>query len=329
MLACLPTRTPSSLAYFASAALSRRIDALVARERFDLVVAHSSSMAQYVEHIGGVPKIMDFCDMDAQKWLAYARDKPFPLSLGYALEGHKLLREEKRIARRFDVCTLATRAEQATLDGYGTGAATDWFPNGVDVDYFAPSSEAYDPGLIVFVGRMDYYPNQECMAAFCANVLPQVRARRPATKLAIVGAEPSAAVRALGNEPGVTVTGSVPDVRPYLRRAALMVAPLNIARGTQNKVLEGMASGVPVVVSRVAADGVDARDGEHFAVAMTPQEQASAILRILDDPAERARLAQAGRARMLSHHTWPMAMERFDAIVARCLARATGAKANA
>lgn len=322
MLACVPSATPSSLAFFRSRKLARRIDALLARERFDLIVAHSSSMAQYVEHASGVPKIMDFCDMDAQKWLEYARYKPFPLSLGYALEGRKLAREEHRIARRFDLCTLATRAEQATLDGYGTGARTDWFANGVDADHFAPSHEPYDRDLIVFVGRMDYYPNQECMAAFCADVLPALRARRPATKLAIVGADPSAAVRALGRLPGVTVTGSVPDVRPQLRRAALMVAPLNIARGTQNKILEGMAAGIPVVTSRVAAGGVDARDGEHFRVATSPEEQVAAILGILDDPAERARLAQAGRARMLSHHTWPMALQRLDAIVERCLAYA-------
>ena len=162
---------------------------------------------------------------------------------------------------------------------------------------------------------MDYYPNQECMAAFCADVLPRLRARRPDTELAIVGADPPAAVRALGKLAGVTVTGSVSDVRPYLRRAALMVAPLNIARGTQNKILEGMASGVPVVASRVAAAGVDARDDEHFLVATTLEGQAAAILRVLDDSVERARLAQAGRSRVLSHHTWPMAMRRFDAIV--------------
>lgn len=321
MIACLPTSIPSSLAYFKSVALERRIDALVARERFDLVVAHSSSMAQYVEHIGGVPKIMDFCDMDAQKWREYARYKPFPLSLGYALEASKLMREEGRIARSFDICTLATPAEQATLDGYGTGARTDWFPNGVDTDYFTPSSVAYDPDLIVFVGRMDYYPNEECMMTFCADVLPRLRARRSNTKLAIVGANPPASVRALSRLAGVAVTGSVPDVRPYLRRAALMVAPLNIARGTQNKILEGMASGVPVVASRMAADGVDARAEEDFLVATTQEGQAAAILRVLDDATERARLAQAGRARVLSHHTWPMAMRRFDEIVERCLAR--------
>jgi len=153
------------------------------------------------------------------------------------------------------MCTATTRAEWETLEGYRTGVATDWFPNGVDSTYFTPLAGPYDANTICFVGRMDYYPNQQCMFDFCANVLPLVRARRPEAKLLIVGAEPSRAVKRLGNLPGVTVTGSVADVRPYLGRSALMLAPLNIARGTQNKILEAMASGVPVVASRVAAEG--------------------------------------------------------------------------
>jgi glycosyltransferase involved in cell wall biosynthesis len=117
------------------------------------------------------------------------------------------------------------------------------------------------------------------------------------------------------------VTGSVPDVRPYLRRSALTVAPLNIARGTQNKILEALAAGVPVVSSRVAAGGVDAVGAEHFLVASAPEEYRDAILRVLGDPAERRRLSQAGRARMLSHHAWPSSMKRLDAIIERCLSQ--------
>jgi hypothetical protein len=167
---------------------------------------------------------------------------------------------------------------------------------------------------------MDYYPNQECMFDFCARTLPLLHARRRSLKLMIVGADPSPRVRRLGELPGVSVTGSVADVRPYLHRSALMIAPLNIARGTQNKILEAMASGVPVVTSRVAAGGVDAADPEHFLAASSPEEYAAAILRILDDPLERQRLSRAGRARMLSHHSWDKSMQRLDAIIDRCLA---------
>jgi len=320
MVARLPTLTPSSMGYFYSPHLAARIRAHLARERFDLIFVHCSSVAQYVEHVQGVPKVLDFGDMDSQKWLEYARYKPFPLSAGYWLEGTKLQRAEKRLAGRFDMCTATTRAEWETLEGYGVGVPTDWFPNGVDSGYFAPVDEAYEPDTISFVGRMDYYPNQECMFDFCSNTLPRLRELRPGVRLLIVGADPSPAVKRLEEIPGVTVTGSVPDVRPFVRRSAAMVAPLNIARGTQNKILEAMAMGVPVVTSRVAAGGVDAVDREHFLVADGAEACAQALARVMGDPVERARLALSGRARMLSHHAWDRSMERLDGILERCLA---------
>ncbi|HEX8011822.1 MAG TPA: TIGR03087 family PEP-CTERM/XrtA system glycosyltransferase [Casimicrobiaceae bacterium] len=329
MVARLPTPAPSSLAYFYSPDLARRVRELLAKERFDLVFVHCSSAAQYVEDVQGVPKILDFGDMDSQKWLEYARYKPFPASLGYRLEAHKLAREERRLASRFDLCTATTRAERETLESLGTGVATDWFPNGVDSDYFSPSPEPYDPDTIAFVGRMDYYPNQQCMFDFCTHTLPRLRASRPAIKLLIVGADPPPAVRDLQKLPGVTVTGSVPDVRPYLRCSALMVAPLNIARGTQNKILEAMAMGVPVVTSRAAAGGVDALDQEHFLVASAPEHYASLILEILEHPQERLRLSRAGRARMLSNHAWDKSMQRLDQIIERCLSRFPAPAASA
>lgn len=320
MVARLPTTVPSSMGFFYSPTLARRIRELLRGTRFDLIFVHCSSVAQYVADVQGVPKILDFGDMDSQKWLEYAQSKPFPLSLGYWLEGSKMLREEKRLAARFDLCTATTRAEWETLRGYGVDVPSDWFPNGVDADFFAPDGTAYDPDTISFIGRMDYYPNQQCMADFCANTLPLLRAERPNIKLTIVGADPSPAMRKLGELPGVTVTGSVPDVRPHVRASAAMVAPLTIARGTQNKILEAMAMGVPVVTSSVAAGGVDAKGEEHFLVADTPADCARAILRILDNPAERNRLATAGRERMLSNHAWPNSMRRLDGIVERCLA---------
>lgn len=321
MLARLPTPAPSSFGYFYSAAMQREVNRLLARERFDLIFVHCSSVAPYVSQVRGIPKILDFGDMDSQKWLEYVHYKPWPLSWGYALEGQKLRLREARLAHEFDLCTATTRAERETLDGYGTGATTDWFPNGVDADFFCPDGQAYDPCTISFIGRMDYYPNQEAMLRFCDQTWPSLRARHPDLKLLIVGADPSDAIRRLEQRPGVTVTGSVPDVRPYVLRSAAMVAPLNIARGTQNKILEAMAMGVPVIASRIAAGGVDALAPEHLLVADQPQELLHAISRIAGDPQERARLSSAGRARMLSHHAWSASMERLDGIVAGCMQR--------
>jgi sugar transferase (PEP-CTERM/EpsH1 system associated) len=319
MIARLPVPTPSSMGYFYSASLAATVRRLLATERWDLVFVHCSSVAQYVQHLRGVPKILDFGDMDSQKWLDYAKFKPFPLSMGYRLEGTKLASAEKRLARQFDLCTTITRAERATLDAYGTGVETDWFPNGVDSEYFCPTDGAYDPDTVSFIGRMDYYPNQECMQRFCSEVWPLVKARRPTMKLIIVGADPSAAIVALGELPGVSVTGSVSDVRPFVRTSAAMVAPLAIARGTQNKILEAMAMGVPVVTSSAAAGGVDAEAESHLLVADSAAETAAALLRIVENPIERSRLARAGRDRMLSCHAWAHSMKRMDGMIERCI----------
>ena len=320
MVANLPLATPSSMGYFHSPHLAGRIRHLLTTQTWDLIFVHCSSVAQYVEDVQGIPKILDFGDMDSQKWLEYANYKPWPLSWGYTYEGMKMLRAEKRLARKFDLCTATTRAERDTLDSYGTGAVTDWFPNGVDSDAFSPGVEPYDPDTISFIGRMDYYPNQECMLRFCRDVWPALRRARPALKLLIVGADPSPEIRRLADLPGVTVTGSVPKVQPYVQRSAVMVAPLAIARGTQNKILEAMAMAVPVVTSSIAAGGVDAVPGEHLLVADSPADQVQAVLSLLQDTARRQQFALAGRARMRSHHAWAQSMIRLDQIIARCQA---------
>lgn len=320
MVARLPLVTPSSMGFFYSPDLQRRIDNLLSTEQFDLIFVHCSSVAQYVENVQGIPKILDFGDMDSQKWLEYANYKPFPLSLGYRLEGKKMEAAEKRLAKKFDMCTATTRAEWETLNSYGTALKTDWFPNGVDAEYFKPDGEGYDPDTLSFIGRMDYYPNQECMFDFCRNTLPLIQARRPQAKLMIVGADPSPPVKKLEELPGVTVTGSVPDVRPFILRSAAMVAPLNIARGTQNKILEAMAMGVPVVTSPAGAGGVDAENEAHFLIGDSPNTYADACLRIMSRPDERTRLSTSGRERMLTHHDWQASMRRLETIVEHVLA---------
>jgi len=319
MFVRLPTTTPSSFGYFYSAELQASVISLLNRERFDLIVVHCSSVACYVEQVTDTPKILDFADMDSQKWLDYGRHRRFPLSLGYWLEGMKLVREERRQAGRFDTCTVVTPAELESLNALGAHCLTDWFPNGVDCQYFAPGTGTHDRNMIVFVGKMNYFPNEQCMIAFCRDTLPVIRVEVPDARLVIVGSNPSRAVRALARQQGVSVTGAVDDVRPYLHRATVAVAPLELARGTQNKVLEAMAAGVPVVASTLAARGVDAVAGEHLLVAGNPVEFASAVVSILRDDRLRANLAARGRDRMLTHHTWAHAMRRFDEVVSRTL----------
>jgi sugar transferase (PEP-CTERM/EpsH1 system associated) len=319
MVARLPTSAPSSFGYFYSPQLERRVQSALAGESFDMIMVHCSSVAPYVANVTGVAKVLDFGDMDSQKWLLYARHRRLPLAAGYWLEGRKLERTERRLATQFDLCTCTTLAEHDTLRDYDTGAATDWFPNGVDATFFAPTNDDYDRNTICFVGRMDYFPNEQGVLWFCREVMPLVHARRPNARLLVVGAAPPRSILALHGHGGVEVTGTVDDVRPFARRAALTVAPLLIARGTQNKILESLAMGVPVVASVEAARGVDAEPGAHLLTGADGAEFAAAVLRILDDPAERRRFAEAGRERVLARHSWPASLERLDGMLARHL----------
>lgn len=325
MVARLPTPQPSSFGNFWSPALAARIGRELAGGSYDLVFVHCSSVAPYVAAHRGCPKVLDFGDMDSEKWAQYAQERRFPLSAGYWLESVKLRRVERALAARFDLCTATTAAEHDTLRELGTARRTGWFPNGVDATYFQPAAGPYDPDLVVFSGRMDYFPNQQAVQRFCDEVLPLLRERRPAVRLVVVGAEPPAFIRRLGERPGVTVTGTVPDVRPHVQRAAVSVAPLEVARGTQNKILESMAMGVPVVCTPLAARGVDAVAGEHLLTAAGPRECAEAVLRLLADAGERDALARRARARVLSHHSWEHSLRRMDGLVEQCLRAATAA----
>ena len=226
---------------------------------------------------------------------------------------------EKSLASQFDYCTCTTKAELETLREFKVPTPSDWFPNGVDSAYFSPTSVPYDHDVISFVGRMDYFPNQQAMTFFCDEVLPLIRSRRRAATLRIIGAEPSKEIRRLANRPGVTVTGTVPDVRDHVRSSAVSVAPLTIARGTQNKIIECMAMGVPVVSSSAAAGGVDAVPGEHLLVADTPEAYAENVLALMADPALRQRFSAAGRARVELRHNWANSMIKLDQIIEACI----------
>lgn len=318
------TSEPSSMGFFYSSKLQKEVNRLLSEKNFDLIVVFSSTAAQYVSHVTDIPKFLDFCDMDSQKWLAYSAFKKWPVSMGYRLEGGKLEREEKKLCKQFDLCSCATDFEVDTLEGYGTGVASAFFPNGVDFDFFTPGDGDYPRHSISFVGRMDYFPNEECVLSFCEQVFPQLQAKYPDVTFTVIGACPPSNIMALNDMPGVTVTGTVDDIRTYVRNSAVMVTPLEIARGTQNKILEGMAMGVPVISSRTAARGVDAVVGEHILAATTPDEYVAHISRLFDDEAERDRLAKAGRERVTSHHNWPRAMSLFNEAIVRCLAIAKG-----
>ena len=322
MIGRLFSTTPSSMGFFYSRKLDHYIQALLNKHSFDLIFVHCSSVAQYVKDVKGPLKHLDFGDMDSQKWLEYSQYKPFPLSMGYLIEGKKLVSAERNLSKIFDQCSATTRGELETLVELNPSVRGRWFPNGVDASFFRPV-QTYDENLISFVGRMDYFPNQEGVTRFVKDVFPLIKKAKPQSKFVVVGAQPTDAIRSLEAVDGVTVTGTVADVRPFITNSVLNVAPLAIARGTQNKILEAMAMGVPVVTSGPAAKGVDALGGVHFEVADEARETADKILSIMQNPARRMQLASAGRERVLSHHAWPASMERLDGIVRDLLAEHT------
>ena len=316
---CLLTTIPSSMGYFNSMWLKRRVAKLVDENNYDLIIVHCSSVAQLVSSIKGIPKVLDYCDMDSQKWLTYVAHKSFPMNVVYWLEGVKLARAEKKLASQFNAASVATEAELESLRQLNSEVQSFKFPNGVDTDYFAPSDIEYNPKKICFIGKMNYYPNEKCMLEFCENIFPKLQKKYPDIQLSIVGSNPTPNIKKLAFLDGVEVTGRVDDVRPYVQSAALTVVPLEIARGTQNKILESLAMGVPVICSRLAAKGVDAVPGEHLLVADTADEYLRCVGEVIEDVEFRKQLALSGHARMLEHHTWQTAMREMDINIKQCL----------
>ncbi|HEY7203381.1 MAG TPA: TIGR03087 family PEP-CTERM/XrtA system glycosyltransferase [Methylomirabilota bacterium] len=309
-----------TLPYFYSARLARQIRRRSGEARFDVVYASSTAMAQYAP--GDVPLVMDFVDVDSDKWRQYAEHRPAPFSWLYRAEGRRLQSCEGEIARRARVCLLATDVEEGQLRSFAPWAHTAVIPNGIDSGYYSPRlEEPSEPAGVIFTGAMDYLPNIDAVQHFCADILPLVRRDVPDAVFYIVGLNPSADVRRLGEQPGVVVTGSVPDVRPYYARTTVCVAPLRIGRGIQNKVLQGMAMGLPVVASPLAARGVRAEPGVHYEVAEAPEMFARHVARLLQCPEARRALGRAGRACIEAHYTWEHNLAGLEALLSQAAGR--------
>lgn len=317
-VSALPTLHPSSAKYFHSARLLSRIHSIQEKIEFDAVIVHCAFVADYVRHLRAPFRMLDFGDLDSRKWEDYSRYRALPWSAGYALEARKMLRVEKRLAREFDYCTVTAQGELESYQ-HDLGARTPCrvIPNGVDGAYFRLTEHRrHASRTVVFLGRMDYYPNIAGTLDFVEKVWPLVRRRVPNAQFRIVGSNPLAKIRALEKIDGISVTGYVPDVRPHVEDAAVAIAPLSIARGTQNKVLECMAMGLPVVASPQVAKGVQALPGRDLLVGATTDEFAAHIVALLENAQMRAAIAQAGRGQVLSAHSWPESLKLLDEILA-------------
>lgn len=312
-LAALPwlvTKAPLTNRCFVSSKLMQ-VAAAEASRGLDLIVAYSSCMAQFVESIDA-PRVMEFGDLDSEKWRQYAARTSGPMKLVYDREARTLLQYETKIAKLFDTSLVVSSAEATTfLDR--TGVEPRIAGNGVDLQKFSPGDPARRvPGLIVFTGVMNYLPNVEGCVRFATKILPLIQKQVPGARFRIVGAEPSAEISHLQND-SVQVTGAVPETVPHLQEATVAVAPLRLGRGLQNKVLEAMACGTPVVASGNACAGVDATPDEHFLLADSDEETAAAVLRLLQDPGLARTIGAAGRIRMEERYPWSQALSEYDA----------------
>lgn len=317
MLGGLATDAPLSVARFRHPQLARWVNRVLGEVRPDLVFVYSSAMAQYV--LGRIPPqgrlVVDFVDADAEKWRAYAAKARGPRAALYAREFQTLRAYEGQVLAEADAGLLVSDTERRLLGAMHPADAHKLriMPNGVDTDFFSPAG-AGDGCSLVMTGRMDYAPNVDAALWFAEEILPRVRLRRPDAVFRIVGAAPTLAVRALARRPGVEVTGAVPDVRPYLAQAAAVVAPLRIARGIQNKVLEGMAAGRPVIATPDALDGIGAAPGLEVLTASDAQGFALAACAVLNGRAP-GDLGERARRYVLSHHQWGAQLGRLDEVM--------------
>ncbi|OYD52616.1 sugar transferase [Thauera propionica] len=307
-----------SLPYYRSARLAQWVRATVAQHGITQAVAFSGPMAQYLDAPGLQRRIVDFCDVDSAKWTQYAADRPWPMSWLYRREGEHLLAFERKAAMDSDASLFVTEAEAALFIRSAPEARerTQVMQNGVDADFFSPANGGESPypaggPVIVFSGAMDYWPNIDAVTWFATELLPQIRRDVPDARFWIVGMNPAPAVQALAGE-GVTVTGTVPDVRPYIAHADVVVAPLRIARGIQNKVLEAMAMARPVVVSAEAAVGLAARASEHCEIARGADEMVKCTVGLLADPDRRNLMGRAARVCVVERYSWRAHLRLFD-----------------
>lgn len=308
-----------SVEYYRDRRVSAWVDELRTTENLSAVVTFSSTMSQFVQgpKWSTIRRIADFVDVDSEKWRQYASSSRPPMSWLFARESRQLLAFERRIAANFDRTLFASAAEAELFVGRAPEVAgrVGYFSNGVDTDYFDPAVELPDPypkggPIVVFTGAMDYRPNIEAVLWFAREILPLVHARRPDVRFWIVGSNPSRAVRELAGRPSITVTGRVADTRPYLAHSSVAIAPLRIARGIQNKVLEALAMGRPVVCTSAAADGIESRDELRLSTEDDAGRFAQAVLRTIEYP-------RSGNARrvILERFGWSSHLRRIESLI--------------
>lgn len=310
-----------TLPYYRSRRLQQWVSGTVADQRIAKAVAFSSPMAQYLRPFPQVRTVVDLVDVDSAKWTSYANEHRWPLSFIYRREGERLLAFERDAVARAAAAVLVSRAEVQLFDRLAPecSAKLHAIENGVDSAYFAPSPAFVSPFrpdevAIVFTGVMDYWPNVDAVTWFAREALPAIVRKRPDVRFHIVGMKPALSVRALSSDPHVVVTGKVDDVRPYLQHARAVVAPLRVARGVQNKILEAMSMARPTVISTAAAAAVSGEAGSEFHAADSADDFVAKVLGLIDAD-EGAAMGRRARAHIITGYAWERNLKEFDQLL--------------
>lgn len=312
--------------YFRSGALARWVDGVLRDVRPEAAFLYSSVMGQYIPSGPLRPErvVMDFVDADSIKWRQYSEMRSWPMSWVYQREFRTLLAFDRKVAAACDANIFVSEAEAALFCRFAPEVSdkVHAVSNGIDHAYFTADPSVPSPlpagcPTLVMTGAMDYWPNIDGALWFADAVFPALRARVPDLYFVVVGGNPTPEVIRLGERPGIIVTGRVPDVRPYLTHASAVVAPLRVARGIQNKVLEGMAMGKIVVTTPQGLEGLDATPGEHLLVAERADALVTEVLRALTDTALTA-MGAAARARILAGYDWDDKLAEYDRLLAPC-----------
>ena len=328
-LACGRTATEG---LFESPQLRRQVRTWARQVEFDAVLAFCSSMAPYafVPELEKTPLVVDLIDVDSQKWFDYAEQTGGIKRQLFALEGRRVRNLERQIVDRARAVTLVSEAEAELFRRVCPNDKTHAVMNGVDLDYFRPDFpvEQPRPNQCVFVGVLDYRANVESLLWFCREVWPLVLAQKPDAVFAIVGKNPAPAIRQLATQPGIRLVGEVPDVRPYIAESRFVVAPLLVARGIQNKVLEAMAMGKAVVASVPATTGLKIVQGMNMHSAFLPDEWVMHTMRLFNDGRHQRQLGQAASTFVALHHAWDRCLSCLIQVVSETVASSTECRSS-
>ena len=303
-------RRPLQTLWYEQPAAHRAVDQLLAVGRFDLVHAQLVRTAAYLPRGASPPVVLDFVDALSANMARRAAHSRGPIGWVSSLEARRLLRYERELLDRVAAAVVVAR-EDADLIAPGRVAVV---PNGVDAERFPFAAGHRERPRIVFGGNLGYFPNIDAATWLACDIFPLIRAAVPSAELRLVGARPSRAVRLLGNLPGVTVAGDVPSMGDELASARVALLPMRAGTGLQNKVLEALAVGTPVVATSRAIAALAVQPGEHVLVESSAAGLARAATTLLSDPEAGSALAVAGRRLIDTHYLWPTAADALEAV---------------